>query len=225
MSEYRRHPRDCYLTTPEAAEGLRNVLLQHGDLSALEAARFFDPFGGPGQMLRHASPSAHIHVQEIDERWRAHAEAFVPSFVQANSLVGPWPDDHCITNTPYHANEPALGRVLRHVANWFFAACLLRTDWFQHEDRPRPDCMALLEWRPAMGVTIEKRTGKLKLGTDQFTGYVWAIWKGAGNPLGLDLPPLVWVKRPVVDKAAKLKHRQLAFTAYEWGREDGHGLR
>jgi hypothetical protein len=236
VAPYKRHPRDCYLTAPCVGLGLRELIVgASGIADELRRFRFLDPFGAAGFFLAVAAPSAKLKVLEIDTAWwRKTPSAALAwgetdagrslTWSQADAFAVPWTDGgdmhHIITNVPYGRGDEAHDRLVRHAAAGGFVASVIRTDYLQHPGRPEPDCLALLTWRPSFGFTLDKKTQRPRMATDN-CGYAIAIWLGAGNPLDLRLPRIVYLKRPEVPKSLKDEHRRLALLAFEAGRADG----
>ena len=211
-----RHPTDCYITSPEAAVALKQWWPVLYTAEFLASALIIDPFAGPGTLARWVSqPSNPIVVRELDPRWAdelrwRHHVVWCPR----DSLQGAWTDDYqydealLVTNPPYSRTAEAVALARRFAAAPGHASwLLLREDWFSHPGRPLPHYHLKLRWRPAMGLQLDKRTGKRRPGTDR-AGYVWAGWTGpsTGEETTCTLHVL---DRPEVPAEWRAEHRRL----------------
>lgn len=224
-----RQATDSYLTPACAALALRRWLDERAP-EALSGMHWLDPFAGAGTLLRwvvgdDAGSHLRSHAFELQARWRPELEArLTPARVRTCdsmaladwSVRGGQVQPHVITNPPYVVTDDAVARLHAHARTHHrWVAALTRTDWWQHagRDEVRPDHLLMLAWRPAFGFRRDKATGKLVLGTDRFTGYVWSIWA----PVASTATELHWVERPFVAPALRDEHRTLARMAFDFG--------
>ena len=211
-----RHPTDCYITSPEAAVALERHLVSHWwRHEGFEWV--IDPFAGPGTLPLWAEGwGARTAVMELDERWaselggKRHHEVRCPF----DSLAGGWVFEFSdttaviISNPPYSRTADAVEIAATFASTRGHEAwLLLREDWFSHPGRPLPHYYLKLRWRPAMGLQLDKRTGKRRPGTDR-AGYVWAGWTGSstGEETTCTLHVL---DRPEVPAEWRAEHRRL----------------
>jgi hypothetical protein len=193
---------------------------------------WLDPFAGAGMLLRWVvgdDAGAHLreHAFELERRWRPELELRLsPARVRTcdSMALADWSvrggavAPHVATNPPYIVADAAIARLHAHArAHHRWVAALTRTDWWQHAGRDvvRPDHLLMLAWRPSFGFRREKKTGKIVMGTDRFTGYTWAVW----CPVASERTELHWLERPVVAKALVAEHRALARKAFTWSEE------
>lgn len=226
-----RQTTDCYLTPPCAALALRRWLDPRcGEV--LDRGRWLDPFAGAGRLL-HWVVGAHVgalirsHAFELERRWLPELTESIggsrvrlcDSMALADWSVHRGEQPHIVTNPPYGVADEALARLHAHARTHHrWVAALTRTDWWQHPERDevRPDHLLMLAWRPAFGFRREKKTGKVVLGTDRFTGYTWAVWA----PIATGRTELHWLERPLVAKALVAEHKRLARMAFDWAEAD-----
>ena len=232
-----RQATDAYLTTPCAAIALGGHLAEHHPGLVDGGAPVLDPFAGAGTLvpwtLGDLLAGRVGHAFELERRWRPElyrhlhparvrfCDSLSCSWLVAGGRVAP----AVLTNPPFVAMDQAIARLYEHArTHRVLVAALTRTDWWQHPGRRgagdertvredfRPDTILMLRWRPAFGFRRDRATGKLLLGTDRFTGYVWAIWE----PEPREHTRLLWATKPAVPRALKGEHKRLALMAYEF---------